>query len=740
MIVSVKTTFRCALGAGFACTAIAALAAAEYAGVAVPPPLSAQPVTETHWGVKVVDPYRFLENVADPKVVQWTRAQAKATDAILARIAGRAALLGRLREIDAAAGGSVSAIQRTASGRVFFLRREPQESQFKLVWRDGTDGTDTVLVDPESASRAAGGPHAIMDFAPSPDGRLLAYSMQVGGGEIGTLHVVETESGRAVAKALDRIRFASVSWLQDGSGFFYSRLREGYEKLPPTERYADTTRRVFLLPAGEDRPVFSASFNPELHLPGFAAGYVMQVPGTQMAAAIVGLGVERHRLLYVADLADAIAGNAKWRRLVDVKDAVAAVAFAGGWIYLKTSTNAPRFKVIRVPLADPDLAQAQTVIAGGSDVIVALQATRDAVYVTRRRGATLDLLRVREGEGGAPRVEEIALPFAGSVSIVDANAHIDGVVLTLGGWTRTAKPYLLAAGGKGPARLELARSGALDEPQDIEAREVSIRSHDGVEVPLSILVRKGWKRDGMNPTILFGYGAYGVTQDPSFAPRLLAWLERGGVYAIAHVRGGGTFGEQWHHAGRKTTKPNTWKDGIAAAEWLIANGYTSRERIGIYGGSAGGIFVGRAITERPDLFAAAVPSVGVLDTVRSETRANGVANIPEYGTVKKEDEFHALLAMSGYAHVRDGVKYPGVMLVHGVNDTRVDVWQSTKFASRLAAATAGDRPVLLRLDYERGHGSGGTRAQQQAQTADAWSFLLWQFGVPEFQPSALSPK
>ena len=200
------------------------------------------------------------------------------------------------------------------------------------------------------------------------------------------------------------------------------------------------------------------------------------------------------------------------------------------------------------------------------------------------------------------------------------------------------------------------------------------------------------------------------------------------------MRGGGSLGEEWHYAGRKVTKPNTWKDGIAVAEYLIANRYTSRERIGIYGGSAGGIFAGRAITERPDLFAAAVPSVGVMDMVRTESSANGVANIPEFGTVKNEEEFRALLAMSSYHHIKDAVKYPAVMLVHGVNDTRVDVWQSAKFASRLAAAQSEGKPVLMRLDYELGHGGGGTRSQQQAQTADIWSFFLWQFGVPEFQP------
>ncbi len=220
---------------------------------------------------------------------------------------------------------------------------------------------------------------------------------------------------------------------------------------------------------------------------------------------------------------------------------------------------------------------------------------------------------------------------------------------------------------------------------------------------------------------------------------MLAYLERGGVFAIAHVRGGGVYGNAWHDGGKKATKPNTWKDGIAAAEWLIANGYTSRAKVGVYGGSAGGIFVGRAITERPELFAAAVPTVGSMDTLRSEFSANGPANIPEFGTVKKEDEFRALLAMSSYHQIKEGQRYPAVLLSHGVNDIRVDVWQSAKFASRMAAATAKNdaaKPVLMRLEYEGGHGSGSTRAQAQERSADIYSFFLWQFGVAEFQPLA----
>lgn len=716
---------------------VPALAAQKVAGVEVPAPLAPQTVSEVHWGVTVDDPYRFLENVSDPLVAKWMRAQADATVAILAKIPARDALLARIREIEAAAPGSVGQVDRSESGRIFFTRREPSEDQFKLVWRDGPDGKDTVMVDPEALSKAAGKPVALQGFAVSPDGRLVAYSLQSGGGEIGTLHIADVQSGREIVPPLDRIRFASASWLADSTGLFYARLREGFDKLPASERFGD--RETHFLSLGtherrsvENRLVFSPSRNPELKLPSYASGFQAQIPGTNQAAMMVFFGVERFREVYVAPLDAAKRGTAQWRKVAGLADSVTGARFTRDWIYLVSTQNAPRGKVVRVPLANPDFAKAETVIAPSNDVVVNLGAAREALYVTLRRGAAMNLVRI--SHRAADKLQDIATPDAGNIAILDANPEVDGVILSLGGWTRVAKPYLLSATDTEPRRLALAKDGAFDAPADIEAREIKVKSHDGVEVPVSVLVRKDVKLDGSNPAIVYGYGAYGTTEDPFFNPRIYAWLERGGVYAFAHVRGSGLYGEAWRLAGRKATKPNTWKDGIAVGEWLAAHRYTAPSRMGIFGGSAGGIFVGRAITERPDLFAAAVPAVGVMDTVRTEASANGVANVPEFGTVKREDEFKALLAMSSYHHLRKGTRYPGVMLVHGVNDIRVDVWQSAKFASQLAATTASERPVLMRLDYAIGHGQGSTRAQAQATSADIYSFFLWQFGVPEYQP------
>ncbi len=306
--------------------------------------------------------------------------------------------------------------------------------------------------------------------------------------------------------------------------------------------------------------------------------------------------------------------------------------------------------------------------------------------------------------------------------------------MSLAAWTRAREIYAVDAAGK-VANTGLQPLGPFDAPTDYVTTEVKVKSHDGALVPLSIIHRKDLKLDGANPALLYGYGSYGITEEPGFTARRLAWLEKGGVFAVANVRGSGVYGQDWYKAGFKATKPNTWKDFIACAEYLVSQKYTTPAKLGILGGSAGGILVGRAMTERPDLFAAVVPAVGAMDMVRAETTANGVPNIPEFGTVKKEDEFRALLAMSSYHNVKAKTDYPAVLLIHGVNDPRVDVWHSSKFAARVMAASTSGKPVLLDLDYEAGHGIGATKAQRQRDTADIYAFFLWQAGHPQFQPA-----
>lgn len=721
---------------GFAGAAGLLVAATTALAQALQPPAPApvRPVTDTYWGVTVTDPYRYMEDVKAPEVEAWMRAQNGHTRALLDSIPGRAPMLARVKEVEDAVAGRVVGVQRLANGLWFYEKRGPRDSQFKLYLRRGLNGKERLLVDPERIGREKGTPHAINYFAPSDDGRHVAYGISAAGSEEATIHVIDTRSLKPVTAPIDRAQYPQVSWLADGSGFFYMRQQEMKPGMEKTEKYRNG--RVYFRrlggAAGADPMLLGPEANPRVRVAPEDFPYIVPQPGSRYAIALVVHGVDRELTLYAAPLKSVLRPDAPWVKIADVPDQVTGFAVRGDDIYLLTYKDAPRFRIVRTRLDQPDLATAQTVVGAGRQVVVGMGAARDALYVQVRDGASQRLLRVPY----AGTAEEVALPYPGSVEVSSADPRLPGVLVQLMGWTRNFQYYLYDPARRRLAVTNLQPLGKFDAPDDLVATEVLVRSHDGVEVPMSIIHRSGMKLDGRNPAILYGYGSYGIPDDPFFVPRLRAWYDQGGIWAVAHVRGGGAFGREWHEAGRKATKPNTWKDAIACAEWLIAQGYTSATRLGVFGGSAGGILVGRAITERPELFAAGIPSVGVFDTLRMESTPNGVPNIPEFGTVKKEDEFRALYAMSSYLAVRDGIAYPAVLLPHGVNDPRVDVWESLKMAARLQAATASGKPVLLRLDFDAGHGVGSTKEQRQNEWVDMFAFLLWQFGVDKFQPAA----
>ncbi len=368
----------------------------------------------------------------------------------------------------------------------------------------------------------------------------------------------------------------------------------------------------------------------------------------------------------------------------------------------------------------------------GEAVFRNVTAAPDALYVQELDGGIGRLLRIPYG-GGSP--ELVSLPVEGTLDLFGGDPRLPGFLLALTSWTKAYGVYLYDPNSKRVTDTRLQPKGPFDDPPDVEAAEVKVRSYDGTMVPLSIVFKRGLKLDGSHPTLLSGYGAYAITFPQYFDPANLAWLERGGVMAVAHVRGGGEYGEEWHQGAMNEKKPNTWRDFIACAEYLVEHGYTSPARLAGEAGSAGGILIGRAFTERPDLLAAALDIVGLSDMIRDMFSPDGPLNVPEYGSLKTPDGFKNLYEISAYYHVKDGTHYPAVMLTTGMNDPRVVSWEPGKMAARLQAATAGGKPVLLRVDYQGGHGGiGGTRTQIEEATADEWSFLLWQFGVPEFQP------
>jgi len=699
-----------------------------------PPVAPVRPVTDDYFGTKVADPYRYMENLKDPEVQAWFKAQDDYTRAVLARIPGRQQLLARIKQLDQSAPFQVGEVQRYEGEKYYYRKVLASEEVSKLYEREGLNGNEKLLVDPGKFVTAPGTHYSLNYYVPSYDGRYIAYGVSPGGSEDAVIHVLEASTGRDTGETIDRSWYGGISWLPDNRSFFHIRFQKLGPGTDPTERRLKS--RVYLHRVGtdpeSDPSVFGYGVRPEIDLDPTDTSFVVTDPRTRYAFAGVNRGFRRELALYMAPVDSVGMPDTHWRKLCDPEDAVTGFDWHGDDLYLVTHKNAPRFKVIRTSLSRPDLAAAQVVIPAGEAVITDVTAAPDALYVQELDGGIGRLLRAPYG-GGAPDL--VSLPIEGTLGLFGGDPRLPGLLLALTSWTKAYRIYQYDPDTKRVENTGLQPPGPFDDPADVEAVEVKARSYDGTLVPLSIVSKKGLKLDGSHPTLLSGYGAYAISMSQYSDPTSLVWLERGGVWAVAHVRGGGEYGEEWHQGGMQQNKPNTWRDFIACAEYLVQHGYTAPGKLAGEGGSAGGILIGRAFTERPDLFAAALDNVGLSDMIRDMFSPDGPLNIPEYGDLKTQDGFKNLYEISAYHHVKDGASYPAVMLTTGMNDPRVVPWEPGKMAARLQAATAGGKPVLLRVDYQGGHGGwGATRTQMDQLVADQWSFLLWQFGVPEFQP------
>jgi prolyl oligopeptidase len=692
-----------------------------------PPKAPVKEVVDTYFGQKVVDPYRWMEETKSPDMVGWMKAQNDYTRAVLEKIPARAALAQRIKALDNA-GTSVTAVQ-WAEGRFFYFKTVPGSDNRKLYVREGLEGAERLLLDPEKLSTKE--KHYSIDyFIPSLDGRFVAAGVSVGGSENSVLEIIEAATGKELSDRIDRAQFGSATWRKDGKSFFYNRLAKLTPQSAPTDRYLKS--KVFLHTLGsdpdKDPAVFGYELSKSVSMTPEDIPFTVYSPASPWVVGIIAHGVQNERTLYAARI-DAIRGaGTPWRKVADVDDAVTNLDLRGDTAYLVTHKDAPRFQVSTIDLAHPE--KRTVVIVPASEVVVtSVGVAKDALYVQDLDGGLGRLRRVPFGGGAA---EILALPFEGAISAMTTDPRRDGAILQMTSWTKPPLWYTYDPKTGKAVDTKLASPSPVDF-SGVDSAEVKAKSADGTMVPLSIVYKKDIVLDGSHPTWLEGYGAYGITIDPAFSPTRLAWLERGGVFAVAHVRGGGEYGEDWHRGGMLLTKQHTIDDFVACAQYLIEKKYTSTAHLAGEGTSAGGVTIGGAITQRPDLFGAALIRVGDSDALRSELMESGPANIPEFGTVKTEEGFKALSAMDAYQHVKDATAYPAVLLTTGANDPRVAPWQAGKMTARLQASTSSGKPILLRVDYDAGHGLGSTKTQRDEELADEESFLFWQLGVPEFQ-------
>ena len=714
---------------------------------AAPPWVPVREVVDDYHGTKVADPYRYFEDFKNPEVQSWVRAQADYAAATLRAIPGHARLLERVRELDEGVPYRISVIRRWPNGDLHYLKRLAEENIEKLYFRDAGTGAERLLVDPERLARDEGKPadvhYSISFVCPSPDGKLVAYGVAASGSEQSVLRVLDMSSGkdRGPDDMIDRMEYDYTwpAWQSDSKGFVYSRRRDLPPGTPATELWKRTYACLHRLGRAPDRNkvIFSIDSQGAPMSEGDFPSVIL-TPGSDWAVGKIKHGDANDLTLYVAAAETLGTKELLWTKVCDVEDEVKGFAVQGDYIYLLSAAKAPRYKVLRTSLEKPDVGAAAVVVPQSASVIESIAAARDGLYLSVLEAGLNRVERVPFDDarpvGAGPGARRVETPAgASSADVEQADPDVDGVLISATSWTRGPRTFAFDPATGKLTDTGLRPQGKFDNPEGLVAEEVQVASHDGVKVPLSIVRRADMKFDGSNPTLVTGYGSYGMTMSVGYRPTSLAWLERGGVLAFAHVRGGGAYGKEWHLAGQKTTKPNTWKDFIACCEHLVKQRYTSPGKLAGEGGSAGGILIGRAITERPDLFAAAVIDVGCLDMVRAETTTNGVPNIQEFGSVATKQGFDALLAMSAYHQVKEGVKYPAVLLTHGINDPRVEPWMTAKMTARLQAATGSGKPVLFRVEYQGGHGIGSTKKQRQEETADALAFLLWQLGHKDFQ-------
>jgi prolyl oligopeptidase len=704
------------------------------AGEQRPPATRKAPVTDTYHGVAVSDDYRWLEDWNDPAVRAWSNAQNQYARLILDSLPGVDAIREEVAAIRRIAVPRYGSLQY-AGGTLFAWKTQPPKQQAVLVSMISEEDvrTASVVVDPTAIDRTGG--TTIDWYVPSPDGKLVAVSLSEGGSERGHVHVFDVTAGAEVGEVVHRVNYGtalgSLAWDQDGGGFYYTRYpREGERPAADLDFYVQVYHHRLGEPESADRYELGKDF------PRVAEYDLARSPDGRYVLANVQNGDSGEFAQYLR------LPTGRWLQLTRHADRIISAAFGlDDALYLLSRAPFPLGGVLRVPLRE--------IVRSGS-----LGLTRERVIVAASDEAVLEtfvsptavipaesLLFVVEAVGGPQRV-----------SIYDLDGHYRGLlpIAAIGGVGQVVhlrgrgqnvvlyepRSYVDPPGwyrwtANGAGLVDVART-ALTQPfpvdfADVEVSRIWAVSKDGTRVPMNVLARKDTVLDGRNPTLLTGYGGFGISEAPSSDPLRRLWLDRGGVYVVANLRGGGEFGEAWHRAGNLTNKQHVFDDFIACAEELIRRSYTSPAKLAIEGGSNGGLLMGAALTERPDLFKAVVSHVGIYDMLRLELSPNGAFNVPEYGTVKDPDQFRALYAYSPYHHVRNGQAYPAVLFLTGANDARVDPMHSRKMTARLQAA--GAELVLLRTSETTGHGGGTPLDARIGEDADVLAFLFDQLNM-----------
>ncbi len=679
-----------------------------------PPQAERKPVQDVIQGHTIIDPYRWLENGGSPETQKWVEEELAYTRSILEPLPGRSELHKRLTELLSI--GTISAPQ--LGGKYFFYtKREGTQNQPILYVREGLHGQDRVLVDVNSL--AADGTVALDWWEPSEDGRYVAYGTSPSGSEMSTLHVIETATGKLLTDSIERTRAASVAWKLDNSGFYYTRYPKKGEVAEGPEMY---NRHIFYHTLGSDSAkdplIFGEGRDP-------ADWPDVQISNDGRWLLITVQQGFTKTELYLQDLR---AGTAPVR-ITEGKDFLYFGEIVNGKIYINTNDGAPRYHAFVAETSSPQRANWKEIIPETDAVLDGGRIVNGMLLAQYEKNASSQL-KLFDTQG--KQLGEIQLPAIGTVFATGGKWDRKEVFFAFHSFTIPDSIYQINLTDRGTTLWAQVSAPGID-PSQFDVKQVWYNSKDGTRVPMFIVSKKGMELNGKNPTLLTGYGGFDVSLTPSFAGNRYWWLEHGGIYAIANLRGGAEFGEDWHRAGMLDKKQNVFDDFIASADYLIAQKYTDKDHLAITGGSNGGLLMGAALTQRPDLFRAVVCQVPLLDMLRYQNFQIAKLWIPEYGSSNDPKQFDWLYAYSPYHHVKSGEEYPAILFMTADTDTRVDPMHAKKMAALMQAEAANgknrQRPILLRVDTKAGHGAGKPIAKQVEDLTDVYSFLAWQLGM-----------
>ena len=676
-----------------------------------------KPITDEYQGVKVEDDYQWLEKDDDPEVKAWSNAQNKRTRAYIDKLPDRAAVEKQLTEWYAKTSPSYSELV-ARPGVLFAMKFQPPKQQQMLVTLASADNlkSEKMVLDPNALD--VKGTTAIDWFAPSRDGKYVAISISQGGSEDGTLHIYAPATGKALPDSIAHVQYptagGSAAWNVDGTGIYYTRF-----------------------PRKGERPDADLNFYQQIyfHKLGTADTEDTYSLGKDFPRiAEVKLEASRDGKFILATVANGDGGDfahyllgpdGSWKQITQFNDQIKAARLGrDNALYLLSRADAPRGKILRLPLDNPELANATVIVPPSDPVIQFMEPTASALYVGDLLGGPSQIRRF-----GLDGKNETLIPIPKISAVSEMESLEDNSLLFRDvSYTEPAAWFKVASGKIEPVKTALVNTSPVSFA-DIEVTREFATSKGDTEVPLNIVRRKGTKPDGNNPTLLYGYGGYGISMTPNFDFTRRLWFDRGGVYVVANIRGGGEFGEDWHKAGNLTKKQNVFDDFAAATEYLIKQKWTRPEKLALQGGSNGGLLMGAMITQHPDLMRAVVSAVGIYDMLRVELAPNGAFNVTEFGTVKNPEQFKALYAYSPYHNVVDDTKYPSILMMTGANDGRVAPYHSRKMVARLDEANKSSNPILLRTSSSAGHGIGTALSERIKQLSDQYSFLFAQLDM-----------